>query len=117
MIAPVRTISERNFSPREARLLDFFVEELGPLIGHALVSATEPSPDMLSPRLRQTLASLLEGDSEKQIAARLSLSLATTHQYVTALYRVFGVRSRGQLMAHVIKRIKRSEWSVIASDD
>ena len=47
--------------------------ELGRLIGHALVSATEPSRAKLSPRLRQTLACLLEGDSEKQVAPRLSL--------------------------------------------
>jgi len=68
---------------------------------------TEPSPDELSPRLRQTLASLLEGDSEKQGAARLSLSRATTHEYVTALYRHFKVGSRAQLLAHVIRRIGR----------
>jgi hypothetical protein len=40
-----------------------------------VVSATEPSPDKLSPRLRQTLACLLEGDSEKQVAARLALAI------------------------------------------
>jgi DNA-binding CsgD family transcriptional regulator len=54
---------------------------------------------------------LLEGDSEKQHASRLGLSEATTHQYVTALYRHFGVQSRAQLMAHAIKRLARREWS------
>jgi DNA-binding NarL/FixJ family response regulator len=44
----------------------------------------------------QTLACLLEGDSEKQVAARLGLSPATAHEYVTALYRHFGVQSRAQ---------------------
>src|SRR6266542_197980 len=38
---------------REQRLLNFFHVEIGPLIGRALVSATEPSPVKLSPRLRQ----------------------------------------------------------------
>jgi DNA-binding NarL/FixJ family response regulator len=75
-----------------------------PLVGRALVSASEPSPERLAPRLRQTLAFLLEGDGEKQVAARLGLSVATTHQYVTALYRHFGVRSRAQLMAHALRR-------------
>jgi DNA-binding CsgD family transcriptional regulator len=116
VIAPQREIRERDFSPREARLLNFFHGELGPLIGRALVSATEPSPEKLSPRLRQTLACLVEGDSEKQVAARLDLSHATTHQYVTALYRHFGVRSRSQLLAHVIKRIGRGEWRQSLSD-
>ena len=33
------------------------------------------------------------------------LSTATVHQYVTALYRRFGVQTRAQLLAHVLKRI------------
>ena len=111
VIAPQREIHERDFSPREARLLNFFHGELGPLIGRSLVSATEPGPEKLGPRLRQTLACLVEGDSEKQVAARLDLSYATTHQYVTALYRRFGVGSRAQLLAHVIRRIGRGEWT------
>ncbi|HEV8635605.1 MAG TPA: helix-turn-helix transcriptional regulator [Chloroflexota bacterium] len=105
-----RAPGERDFSPREQRLLNFFHAELGPLIGRALVSATEPSPGKLAPRLRQTLACLLEGDSEKQVAARLGISHATAHQYVTALYRRFGVHSRGQLVAHVLRRATRAEW-------
>jgi DNA-binding NarL/FixJ family response regulator len=100
-----RTVAERDFSPREQRLLNFFHAELGPLVGHALVSATEPGSERLSPRLRQTLVCLLEGDSEKQVAARLGLSQATTHQYVTMLYRRFGVRSRAQLLVHVLRRV------------
>lgn len=99
-----RAPGERDFSPREQRLLQFFHEEIGRLIGRSLVSVHEPDLEQLSPRLRQTLACLLEGDSEKQAAARLGLSQATTHQYVTALYRRFGVRSRAQLLAYVIKR-------------
>ena len=107
---------EREFSPREARLLRFFHGELGPLIGRALVSATEPGPDALSPRLRQTLACLLQGDSEKQLAARLGLSPATIHQYVTALYRHFGATSRAQLLALMIKRMRRGGWSRLSRD-
>ena len=50
------------------------------------------------------LNSLLEGDSEKQVAARLQLSAATVHEYVSALYRRFAVHSRGELMAHFLRR-------------
>jgi DNA-binding CsgD family transcriptional regulator len=110
-IALHRRIGERDFSPGEVRLLKFFHEELGRLIGRQLVSATEPSPDQLSPRLRQTLACLVEGDSEKQVAARLGLSPTTVHEYVTALYRRFGVHSRGELLAHLMRRSGRGEWS------
>jgi DNA-binding NarL/FixJ family response regulator len=82
------------------------------LVGRALASANDPSPDSLAPRLRQTLACLLEGDSEKQIAARLRLSHATVHQYVTTLYRRFGVQSRGQLLSYVMKR--KDRWRAAA---
>lgn len=99
---------ERDFSQREQQVVDFFHAEVGPLIGRSLVSETEPHPEKLSPRLRQTLACLLDGDSEKQVAARLHLSRTTVHQYVGALYRHFGVRSRAELMSHAIKRI--SAW-------
>ena len=116
MITLHRAPGEREFSTREQRLLNFFHGELGRLIGRSLVSATEPSPEKLSPRLRQTLACLVEGDGEKQVAARLDLSHATTHQYVSTLYRHFGVRSRAQLLAHIIKRMGRGEWRQFLSD-
>ena len=47
----------------------------------------------------QTLEGLLEGDSEKQIAAKLGVARNTVHVYVTALYRHFDVSSRGELLA------------------
>jgi DNA-binding NarL/FixJ family response regulator len=75
------------------------------------VSAAEPTPEKLPRRLRQTLGCLVEGDTERQVAARLGVSHATAHQYVTALYRRFGVNSRAQLLAHVMKRIARRRWS------
>ena len=106
-----RPPGERDFSSRERAQLELFHHELGPLVGRALVSAAEPTPRSLPRRLRQTLACLVEGDTEKQVAARLGVSHATAHQYVTALYRRFGVNSRGQLLAHVVKRIARSDWS------
>jgi DNA-binding CsgD family transcriptional regulator len=95
---------ERDFSARERALLAFFHAELAPLVGRALTSAAGQPAERLSPRLRQTLACLMEGDSEKQAAARLGVSAATLHEYVTALYRRFGVRSRGQLLALMLKR-------------
>jgi DNA-binding CsgD family transcriptional regulator len=110
VIAVHREASKREFSARQQRLMSFFHAELGRLIGHALVSTVEPGSGKLSPRLRQTLACLLDGDSEKQLAARVGLSQATVHQYVTALYRHFGVSSRAQLLALAIKRIARAGW-------
>jgi len=110
VIAMHRGLGSRDFSQRERRLLDFFHSEVGPLIGRALVTSKEATPEGLSPRLRQTLALLLEGESEKAVAARLELSPATVHQYVTALYRRFRVSSRPALMALAIRRLATGAW-------
>lgn len=57
----------------------------------------------LSPRLRQTLVGLLQGDSEKQVAFKLRLSPHTVHVYVKSLYRRFNVASRGELLARWVR--------------
>lgn len=105
-----RTRGRRDFTARERAVLRFFHAEIGRLIGGPLASDTEPAPDTLPPRLRQTLACLLEGDGEKQVAARLGISATTVHQYVTALYRRFGVSSRAQLLAHALRRPALGRW-------
>ena len=110
VISMIRAAHETDYSERERRLVYFLHRELGQLLGGALVTDTEPTPDGLPPRLRQTLACLVEGDGEKQIAARLGLSQATVHQYVTMLYRRFQVRSRAQLLAHVMRRLPHERW-------
>lgn len=89
-----RAWGEPAFGPRELRFVDRFHHELGRLWREA-----DPSAGRLPPRLRQTLAALEDGDSEKQVAARLGLSPATVHDYVKAVYRHFRVHSRGELLA------------------
>jgi DNA-binding CsgD family transcriptional regulator len=108
-----RRVRARDFSSREQHLLHFFHGEMGPLIGGVLVSLSDPQPDVLPPRLRQTLHFLLQGDGEKQVAARLELSPATIHEYVTALYRRFRVHSRGELMAYAMKRLAQPAWKTM----
>jgi DNA-binding NarL/FixJ family response regulator len=58
--------------------------------------------DGLPPRMRVTLQRLLAGDSEKEIAGRLGRSPHTVHTHVKALYRHFGVCSRGELLARFV---------------
>jgi DNA-binding CsgD family transcriptional regulator len=53
--------------------------------------------------MEQTLRSLLGGDSEKQCAAKLGVSHHTVHVYVKALYKKYGVSSRGELLAKCLK--------------
>jgi DNA-binding CsgD family transcriptional regulator len=99
-----RAVGDRDFSPRERRLLHLVHDELGRLIGPVLEWAGASAVARLSPRLRQTLDALREGDSEKQVAARLGISQPTAHEYVHRLYRHFGVSSRAELLARFIRR-------------
>lgn len=71
---------------------------------HANGNSAANGDSDLSPRLRQTLKSLLAGDSEKQVAAHMGLSQHTVHVYVKALYRRYGVSSRGELLARWVKK-------------
>jgi DNA-binding CsgD family transcriptional regulator len=98
-----RAAGERDFLPRERRLVSFFHTELARLVGSALVSARDRRDTArLSPRLRQALDCLLRGDSEKRVASRMGLSRPTVHQYVMALYRHFGVGSRAEMLAYFL---------------
>jgi len=92
------------------------VADLCRLLGHRVAkvipqkqaASPKPAPDLppLSPRMQQTLELLLAGDSEKQIAGKLKLSRHTVHVYVKALYRGFGVASRGELLSRFIDRCR-----------
>lgn len=105
MLGLHRDAGDRDFSAWELNLLRLFHAELGRHIGPVLVSSDDPlSPARLSPRVREALDCLLEGDSEKQTAARMGLSRPTVHQYVTALYRHYRVASRAELLARVLRR-------------
>jgi DNA-binding CsgD family transcriptional regulator len=108
-----RGSNDRPFSDRDARLVQVFNENLGRLYGSASraaprVAAAPPSKASegtvasLAPRLRPVLRRLLAGDSEKQAARQLGLSPHTVHQYTKALYRAFGVNSRGELLAQFV---------------
>jgi DNA-binding CsgD family transcriptional regulator len=75
---------------------------------HAWVFLIEDAPAVaglpagLPRRQEQVLRLLLSGEGCKQIAAALDLSPHTVAEYVKILYRRFGVRSRGELMAKFV---------------
>jgi DNA-binding CsgD family transcriptional regulator len=100
----VRPLGEKRFGERERRLVHLFHHELSRYVGTALALDKGGAVAGLPPRLRQTLECLLEGDSEKQVAARLGLSRHTIHDYVTALYRRLGVSSRPELLGLCLRR-------------
>jgi DNA-binding NarL/FixJ family response regulator len=93
------------FVEREIALLRLLHDEIAPLVGVRLATEEHVSRDGLSKRLRETLALLLDGHSEKQVAHQLKLGMPTIHDYVTMLYEHFQVTSRAELLAYFIRRI------------
>ena len=96
----------RPFTPRDHRLLRLLHVELGRFWRADVLAATRDAQQSLAPRMKQTLALLVEGKSEKQIAHAIGISPHTVHNYVKALHQRFGVSSRGELIAAARKREK-----------
>ncbi len=92
------------FGVREVALLKLLHDEIAPLVGVRLATEDQLSRDGLSRRLRETLSLLLQGQSEKQVAAAMQLGSRTVHDYVTRLYEHFHVSSRAELLAYFIRR-------------
>lgn len=90
---PAFTNTERDIAAYAMRGLTWFHRQV--LLSRGLLAASKP----LSPAERRVLALLLSDLPEKQIAARLGLTPATTHTYVRAVFRKFGVRGRAGLTA------------------
>jgi DNA-binding CsgD family transcriptional regulator len=65
------------------------------MLHHGLLIAKAP----LTPVERRLLSLLLTERIEKEIAHELHLTLATTHTYITGLFRKFGVSGRAGLTA------------------
>ena len=93
-----RSAGDGRYPGRARRLVRLFHEELIPLVGRQLALPGAPAEPALPLQLAQVLACLLQGDSEKQVAARLGLSPHTVNRHVQRLYRRFDVHSRGELM-------------------
>lgn len=90
---PRFTIEERDTLAYALRGLKWFQRQQ--MLNHGLLVASSP----LTPVERQVLNGLLTGLSEKEIAAAQNQSYHTTHEYVSAIYRKFGVNNRSALMA------------------
>lgn len=99
-----RTAGRRDFTRRQAAIAREGVAVVTGMLGGPLARFDEPSPAALAPRVRQVLACLLDGDSDKQVAARLRLSPYTVNQYVKSIFLHFGVSTRTELLARWVKR-------------
>lgn len=77
---------------RSLRGIKWFHRQL--LLNHGLLVGKTP----LSPAHRRLLLHLLSDKQEKEIAEALGLSRATTHKYVTDIFRSFNVSNRAGLI-------------------
>lgn len=112
----IRSKGRRDFGPRDRAIVHEAHAAIAPMIGGPLARFVDPSPMDLSPAKRRVLACLLQGDSEKQIAARLRLSAYTVNEYTQAIYRHFGIQSRAELLAHWIRRARNVPFSWLEAD-
>jgi DNA-binding CsgD family transcriptional regulator len=108
-LALFRGWGEPPFGAREKLLVELLHEELG----REWLAAREPR---LSPRQREVLELLRRGDSEKEVAAALELSVHTVHDHVKALHRAYGVRSRGELMARAAATRPRVRLATVGDE-
>ncbi len=104
MVGGNRAHGDEPIAGRKIKLLGILGEEITPLLGTKLSLRGQVSKAGLTPRQRQTLELLLDGLSEKQVAAELGLSPATVHDYIVKLHKHFDVSSRGELLSYFIKR-------------
>ncbi len=74
-------------------------------MSHGPVTKQGPMP----PHQRKVLLLMVTGLSEKQIAAELNITTNTAHQYVTTLFRRYGVRNRPSLMARWLGQVNMSQ--------
>jgi len=86
------------FSPAEIRAGQELMSGLGELLPN-MAPLGKTSLHDLPPRQRQVFSRLIQGRSEKEIATDLSLSPATIHDHIKALYQTFSVSSRAELLA------------------
>jgi DNA-binding CsgD family transcriptional regulator len=70
----------------------------------------------LRPRERDTLALLLEGKCDKEIAERLAISPLTVNQYNKSIFRHFEVRSRSSLLAKLLGAEKTQQAEKTRAD-
>jgi len=80
---------------------------LSPSVARKALNHFQPAPSqqpkLLSEREQEVLKHLVDGLSEKQVAAELSLSPDTVHTYVKRLYEKLQVRSRSELLSRAAK--------------
>jgi len=94
MIGLHRRWNRAPFTAREARMAHIVMSEVKWLHAH---NDDGVSGANLPPRLRSVLRYLLDGWTQKKIAAEVGISPHTVGDYVKDIYKHFGVHSRNEL--------------------
>lgn len=105
-LAMHREKSDGNFSIKEKQMVEMTMQELYLLFQENRLPDLIPAATSLTFRQSQVLHYMIQGDSEKQIAARMQLSKHTVHDHIKAIYKYYDVQSRGELFACFIRRQK-----------
>ena len=93
----------RPFTQRERTIVQLIHAELGQLHQtHPAFLRPVATQGAMTERMRNVLECLLEGNSEKEVAARLQISRHTVHTYVVLLYRHLEVHTRGELLSRCL---------------
>jgi DNA-binding CsgD family transcriptional regulator len=87
------TAADRDVLAYALRSLKWFQRRV--MLHHGLLIAKTP----LTPMQRRLVSLLLTERVEKEIAHELGITIATTHTYITDLFRKFGVSGRSGLTA------------------
>ena len=102
-----REFGDKPFGERERLMMELLTPALewlyrmAPAGAAAAPGVLAPTADpfvALSPSLRRVAGALVQGDSAKQVAARLGLRLNTVQSYMKSIYRVLGVNTRTELV-------------------
>jgi DNA-binding CsgD family transcriptional regulator len=114
----MRDGDDRPFDEDEVRLLDALASTLGALVRRSLVrvrnlagAETDVRPpatiildDKLSGRERQVVALVRGGLATKPLARALGISPYTVQDHLKAIFDKTGVRSRRELVSHIVGR-------------
>ena len=93
----------RRSTTKFAAAVEETSQRLGTSVPAAGVESTEAPDEGLTRRQREVLDLLVEGLSNKEIAARLDVSPKTVMHHTMAIYRALGVRGRAEAAVVAIR--------------
>jgi len=98
-----RSLGKPDYEPTDLELVELVmssVEWMKPKVSESVSPSTFVD---LSPRLRSVMLLLLDGQSRKQIASSLSITLHTVNDHCKEIYHRFEVNSATELAARFLK--------------